>query len=262
MELFGLFFELDCGCFDASEFSNIRISPKRRTGRYEIEYYLTDAGMTFCDGEEYTIKADHIQIAHPGQVRYSHLPFNTMYLKFGADGELAALLDAAPPYFKAVNIKRLRALFDEIISLQEEQTNKLLLCAKVIELIHTILADAALSGNYSSESDAVSAAKKFIEKNYAAPLVLADICATVNLSPTYFHTVFTHTCGLTPHQHLTDVRISAAKKLLWSSDIPISEVAEQTGFANQQYFSNVFKTKTGTSPAAYRKGFRRKYFSD
>ncbi len=152
----------------------MRLSPQRKTVRYEIEYYLTDVGVTYCDEEKYHIKAEHIQIAYPGQRRYSKLPFNTMYLKFGASGELAALLDAVQPYFKAKSSKQLRALFEQIISLQEEQTSK----------------------------------------------------------------------------------------LLWSSDVAIDEIAAQTGFANQQYFSKVFKAKTGTSPGAYRKGFRRKYFSD
>lgn len=261
MALFGIYYGLDCGCFDGSEFPNMHTSPKRRTGRYEIEYYLTDAGKTFCDGEEYVIKADHIQIARPGQVRHSQLPFNTMFLKFGVDNELEKLLENAPPYFKATQTKRLRALFEEVISLQEEQASELLLCAKVTELIHTILTDAANSSQ-SGDTDAVSRAKKFMETNYASPIALADICAAVNLSPTYFHTLFTGTCNQTPHAYLTDVRISAAKKLLWSSDVSISEIAEQTGFANQQYFSKVFKEKTGTAPGAYRKSFRRRYLSE
>ena len=94
-----MYYELDCGCFDGSEFPDMRISPKRRAGRYEIEYYLTDAGVTYCDDEVYPIKADHIQIAKPGQQRYSQLPFNTMYLKFGVNNGLERLLDSAPAYF-------------------------------------------------------------------------------------------------------------------------------------------------------------------
>ena len=145
--------------------------------------------------------------------------------------------------------------------MQEEQAGELLLCAKVTELLHVILSDAANAGG-SSETDAVGTARQFIKEHFSQPLALADICAAVNLSATYFHTLFTNACGMTPHEYLTDVRVSAAKKLLWSSDIAIGEVAEQTGFANQQYFSRVFKAKTGTSPGAYRKSFRRRYFAE
>ncbi len=260
MSLFGMYYGLNCGCFDGSEFSNMTVSPERRCGRYEIEYYLTDAGFTYCDGEAFPIRADHIQIARPGQKRHSQLPFNTMFLKLGVDGELENLLDAAPSYFKATNPKRLRALFEEVISIKEAKASKLLLCAKVSELIDTVLQDA-VSGT-SGDTDVVSIAKRFMEQHYASPLSLSDICAAVNLSATYFHTIFTKTCGVTPHEHLTDIRVAAAKKLLWSSDIPIALVAEQTGFANQQYFSKVFKAKTGSTPGAYRKSFRRRYFAE
>jgi AraC-like DNA-binding protein len=234
-------------------------SPERRCGRYEIEYYLTDAGLTYCDGESYPIRADHIQIARPGQKRHSQLPFNTMFLKFGVDEELEKLLDGAPAYFKATDPKRLRALFEEVISLKEAKASKLLLCAKVSELIDTVLQDAAVSET-GGDTDVIGKAKRFMEQHYASPLSLSDICAAVNLSPTYFHTQFTKACGVTPHDYLADLRVAAAKKLLWSSDIPIALVAEQTGFANQQYFSKVFKAKTGTAPGAYRKSFRRRYF--
>ena len=115
--------DLSCGSFDGSEFPGMHISPRRRTVRYEIEYYLTDADVTFCDEESYTIRADHIQIARPGQVRYSHLPFNTMFLKFSAEGRMAALLDAAPPYFKATQTKRLRALFESFLCRKNRRAN-------------------------------------------------------------------------------------------------------------------------------------------
>lgn len=261
MEFFGIFSELTCGRFDGSEFPGMHMSPERRAVRYEIEYYLTDAGETYCDGQTFTIRADHVQIARPGQKRHSQLPFNTMFLKFGATGEIADMLDDAPAYFKVKDADRLRALFEEIISLQEEHTAKLLLCAKAAELLHYVLLCAGSAGTFE-ETDAISRAKRFIEENYSRPITLRDICSAVNLSQTYFHTLFTKTCGNTPHDYLTDVRIAAAKKLLWSTDIPVTTVAEKSGFANQQYLNKVFKSKTGVTPGAYRNSFRQKYFME
>ena len=262
MSLFGMYYGLDCGWFDGSEFPNMEVSPVRRCGRYEIEYYLTDAGKTYCDQDVYTIRADHIQIARPGQKRHSQLPFNTMFIKFGVDNELETLLDAAPSYFKATNPEQLRALFEEVISLQESKASELLFCAKISELIDTVLQDAAASAGTGNDTDTIGKAKQFIEQHYASPIALSDICATVNLSATYFHTLFTRACGITPHEYLTERRVAAAKKLLWSSDIAIADVAEQTGFANQQYFSKVFKSQVGIAPGAYRKNFRRRYFAE
>ena len=64
-----------CGYCDCSEFGNLKISPKRTTVKFEIEFYLEDSFSTFADEIEYPIKNHYIQIATPGQIRYSHLPF-------------------------------------------------------------------------------------------------------------------------------------------------------------------------------------------
>ena len=93
--------QITCGYFDSSEFGTLRISPKRTATKFEIEFYLEDASSTFADDAVYTIRKGYVQIAVPGQVRYSHLPFKTMYVKFCADGELAERLQTAPPYFKS-----------------------------------------------------------------------------------------------------------------------------------------------------------------
>ena len=87
----------------------------------------------------------------------------------------------------------------------------------------------------------------------------ADVAAAVNLSDSRFRYLFRMTYGFSPHQYLVDVRISAAKQMLWDTDIPIVTIAEQCGFGCQQYFNDIFKRETGTSPGRYRSAFSRKY---
>lgn len=47
-------------------------------------------------------------------------------------------------------------------------------------------------------------------------------------------------------------RIEAAKKLLTSSDKPISEIALLTGYEDYNYFTKVFKNMVGITPSKYR----------
>lgn len=49
------------------------------------------------------------------------------------------------------------------------------------------------------------------------------------------------------------IRIENAKRLLASTNLPILNVAEQTGFNNQAYFTKVFKKATDISPLQYRR---------
>lgn len=60
--------------------------------------------------------------------------------------------------------------------------------------------------------------------------------------------------------YLTDMRIERAKRLLASADADkIQSIAEQVGCGNNpQYFSQLFKKKTGMTPTAYLAQFNRK----
>lgn len=59
--------------------------------------------------------------------------------------------------------------------------------------------------------------------------------------------------GRTVHELLHGARISRAKQLLEMTDLPISEVAQRSGFNHQEYLGMVLKKESGYSPAQFRK---------
>ena len=59
--------------------------------------------------------------------------------------------------------------------------------------------------------------------------------------------------GTTPYAYLTTLRIQAAKNLLGNTKKTSKEIAEYLCFSSEYHFSNVFKSKVGTSPREYRK---------
>lgn len=76
----------------------------------------------------------------------------------------------------------------------------------------------------------------------------ADFC---NLSLGRFSHIFREGMGVSPHEYLTRIRIEKAAQLLSNSDLSIAEVAEQTGFSGQNYFSRSFKRYTGKTPREF-----------
>ncbi len=88
--------------------------------------------------------------------------------------------------------------------------------------------------------------------DYAEPLAAADLAQKVRLSVSQFNRQFKKNFRTTPRSYLTDVRINAACHLLVSTDLPISEIARQTGFYDQSHLSNQFTRHRGVSPSQYR----------
>lgn len=102
-------------------------------------------------------------------------------------------------------------------------------------------------------SPAIRAAVIYINENYQKKIFLSDIARAVFMNHTYLSQKFKKEVGLSIPKYLEQVRINKALLLLQSSDYSISEVAEQVGFSNQNYFSKVFKGITGNSPMKYKK---------
>jgi len=256
-------YDITCGYYDCSEFGDLNISPKRKTTKFEIEFYLEDGLATFADDKKYIIKKHYIQIAKPNQVRYSHLPFKTMFLKFSVDGEIAKRLQTTPEYFKCNHPEKIIEKLNEIILLNENHNNELTLYSRMLSLLNLVFYDSEISNRkISSNYKVISQAKRYIEENLKENINLKDIANSVNLSPIYFHNIFTAACGLSPHDYLIDCRIIEAKKQLWSSNIPMQKVAENCGFSSQPHLNRIFKKETGISPGQYRKAIQKNYLLD
>jgi len=67
---------------------------------------------------------------------------------------------------------------------------------------------------------------------------------------------FKRELGMTPYHYILQEKVTLAKKLLEQTELSVQEIAGRLGFSDMYYFSNLFKLKTGTAPAHYRKARR------
>ena len=58
--------------------------------------------------------------------------------------------------------------------------------------------------------------------------------------------------GLAPLEYQTSLRIRRACHLLSSSDLPIAQIAAETGFDTPAYFARYFRKRLNMSPSEYR----------
>lgn len=74
----------------------------------------------------------------------------------------------------------------------------------------------------------------------------------LHVSPAYLSDMLRTLTGQTTQQHIHYGLIEKAKQLLLSTSLSINETAFQLGFEYPQYFTRLFKNKTGLTPAAFR----------
>lgn len=92
----------------------------------------------------------------------------------------------------------------------------------------------------------------FIHENYSKKLNLAEIAQSASVSKRECLRCFQNGIHESPFDYLIGYRIECAKKLLRSTDMPITEIALETGFSNNAYFSKIFRRECGETPRKYR----------
>ena len=89
--------------------------------------------------------------------------------------------------------------------------------------------------------------------NYRQKFSLTEVAARFYLSPYYLSRLFRRVTGQSIVDYLNNRRIEAAQKLLETTELSISAIAEQTGFASAAHFRRVFREVMDISPLQYRK---------
>lgn len=112
--------------------------------------------------------------------------------------------------------------------------------------------------NSSSEEKQARLATDYIQQNYMDPdLSLNDICSYLNISTSYFSTIFKKMTGETFTEVLIRTRMEKAKELLENTTMKNYEIAEKVGFSDPHYFGISFKKMTGVTPTEYAREKRR-----
>ena len=106
----------------------------------------------------------------------------------------------------------------------------------------------------SNKQTVAEMAKKYIFDNFRSKITIADICDEIGCSKSTLITGFKREYGTTVNNYITEVRLSEAVNMLRSGDRHIGEIASETGFSDQSYFSKVFSAKYGIPPSEYAAG--------
>ena len=156
-----------------------------------------------------------------------------------------------PTVFSWGSFEEFHLLFQDIKFewLQKEEGYKLKSQALFMLILHKLIYER----KKQVKNIHVENMKFYIMKNYMKNITVSHVADHVKLSSVYCGALFKKIEGRTLAEFMNQVRINRAIDLLETNEYTITEIAEETGFMDVYYFSNMFKKIVGTSPSTYKK---------
>jgi len=124
-----------------------------------------------------------------------------------------------------------------------------------INIIRAYLEQAAPdSGFLSALNDPrISKALKLMQDSPQNNWTLESLASEIGMSRSVFFNQFKKLVHETPLGYLTNWRIRQAQKLLMTDSSNIAQIAANVGYNSEAAFNRLFKSKTGQTPAVYRR---------
>ena len=76
---------------------------------------------------------------------------------------------------------------------------------------------------------------------------------SLGVSKSHFNWIYKGLFGTSCKEDIISSRIKKAKWLLENTSLPVSQISEQCGYANNSHFIRQFNERTGQTPSDYRK---------
>ncbi len=255
--------------------------PSRYVKDYELEYFLDSEGSMYVDGKLLPIHKGDIVFRRPGQFTQGIMPYHCYFISFDMSNSLPAqhiwyntciteraemkfqtyynnlILDNIPTIFHMRNEDKYYSLFDMIYQayLNPMPGGEMLMKSCVLNILYLLYQDTCNPVNTMQLSPYGKAIRKtldYIDENLNHKLSLKQLSNIAELSPNYFHKVFTEVMEITPNDYITKVRLNKAKELLLGTNLQIYNIADQCGFSNVSYFSYLFKKTFLLTPIDFR----------
>lgn len=160
-------------------------------------------------------------------------------------------IDGDHPIIRVEQYYEMQEVLEELYQINSYRTEYYR--CKQIELIYRFFSLLLQKSSKEFNGDIAESCKKIIDYNYGRDITVQEIAKTLHIDSAYLTRKFVQNYGVAPKEYLIDKRVKKAKKLLMESDARIKEISGSVGYADQLYFSRIFKKKVGLSPLEYRK---------
>lgn len=93
---------------------------------------------------------------------------------------------------------------------------------------------------------------KYIEENSYGSISVTKMSNNLGISRSYLDQLVREEFNTSPSNYIIELKMNKAKELLEQREMTVKEIANTVGYADQNYFSRIFKKFCGMTPTQYR----------
>jgi AraC-like DNA-binding protein len=164
-----------------------------------------------------------------------------------SDGHAPASYAMTPGLFR---------LLDEIVNVDARGASRLLWYeAKGLELVARMTDELAEAARYelhplsAHDVERLEHAHRVLVERLDAPPTISELARAAGFSETKLKVAFRRRFGTSIFDHLRQVRMEEARRLLLQRRFSVSEVAQRVGYSNPSKFAAAFRRQFGVSPS-------------
>ena len=240
----------------------------------EISIIFSGTAQYTIHNRTYTLKAGELILFAPGTAHSVLIPKQAHYrdLHLGISHLIGQLAESSTHFtdgFLIVNFNENRQLITDLCNqiVKESNTRKpdyqLMLQSLILKLLVILSRHLDHSGTheaspissliYPDKHAVVEWITAYIKENYMKEISLEMFAKDMYLSQVYISKIFKEETGHSPIHFLIQTRLSIAKNLLETQELPIKEISRQVGYEDAYHFSKLFKKYYGYPPSSVKK---------
>ena len=253
---------------------NVAVTREKRAGAYNMlnahyhdhyEIYLLTKGNVryFVDEKIYDLNEGDVVLIPPHVIHKTAtlmnkgaertlIAFTNEFIMYSQNDRIFSCFDLC--YFKNPPIRELiEKTADEYF--RKDRYSEDLVAGYIREMLVTLKrsTDEEKREESSEKDSIIENVVHYICENYGSDISLSHLAKEFALSESHFSRQFKAYTGFGVNEYISIVRIKNAEKLLKTTKLPVTEIAQSCGFNSSSYFAAVFKRIRGKSPVAVRK---------
>jgi AraC family transcriptional regulator len=168
-------------------------------------------------------------------------------------GECVQVLDGLVQFTGGLPVWLAYRLYDEFR--RGEEASPLALEGLALE----VLAEVSRTPNWRSERTPprwLEQVRGLLHARFAENLTIQEIAVAVGVHPVHLARIFRAHHRCTIGDYVRQLRVEYARREIFRSDRPLTQIALDAGFSDQSHLTRTFKRLTGMTPAQFRAATR------